>query len=217
VPLTRGRVLAPSDAIAAARAVASAREPSNASRVVPREVVLAHDEARAIVARARTEAEAIVARASADALGAREAAILEGREVGAAALAAAWMRLRSDEARALAAREQEILAIARALAERLIGRALSIDPDLVLSLAREALSAVARARRVTLFVHPDDAEPLRRQIAALGLEQASIEVSVDPTRSRGNLRAETDLGTVDSDVGLRLDRLVAALAAAHGG
>lgn len=180
-------------------------------RVLPEALVRAHAEAETIVAEARQRAEAIVSEARQKAASARAEAEREGREEGTAALTAAWLRLRSAETRELAGREEQVLMLGRLLAERLLGRALSLEPTLMVDLTREALAAVVRARRVSLYVNPEDAETLRRHLGGLGLDTAAIDVHADPSRPRGGLRAETDLGTLDAELAPQLDRLVAAL------
>ncbi|HEU4405010.1 MAG TPA: FliH/SctL family protein [Polyangiaceae bacterium] len=205
--LTRGRVL---EAPPGPGSDGPASGPPT-RRVLPAELVRAHAEAEAVVAEAQKRAEAIVAEAQKRAASARAEAEREGRGEGAAALAAAWLRLRSAEARELRAREEQVLTLGRLLAERLLGRALSLEPALMVDLTREALAAVVRARRVALHVHPDDAETLRRHLGELGLDAATIAVHPDPARPRGGLRAETDLGTLDAELAPQLDRLVAAL------
>jgi flagellar biosynthesis/type III secretory pathway protein FliH len=179
--------------------------------VIDRAVVEAEARAAAIVARAEAEAARIVGEASAKAASAREDAEREGRAAAVAKLAAAWMRLRDEEASTAARAEQQTIEIARVLAERLLGQALVLEPSLVVALARQALSAVSRARRVTVAAHPDDAEALRTRLGELGMDGAVIDVVVDASRSRGGLRIESDLGTLDADLAPQLDRLVAAL------
>lgn len=205
--LTRGRV------IASAGPVERRATPRDAARGAPidRSVVEASHRAEAIEARAREEAAAIVAEAEAKAGSARADAERAGRVEGASKLAAAWMRLRDEEQRAAQRNEERVIAVGRALAERLLGRTLALEPSAIVDLAREALGAVSRARRVTLAAHPDDAATLRENLADLGLDGAAIDVVVDDTRPRGSLRAETDLGTLDADLAPQLDRLVAAL------
>lgn len=207
MPLSRGRVLS-SPSLDAERATVLAPA---ARRVLPEPFVRASEEAAAITASAREEAEAIVAEARQKAAHARADAEREGRAASEVALAAAWLRLRSAEAEALRAREGQVLAVARLLAERLLGRALALEPSLMADLTREALGSVVRARRVVLHAHPTDAESLRLRLNELGLDAASIEVHDDAQRPRGGLRAETDLGTLDADLAPQLDRLIDAL------
>jgi flagellar biosynthesis/type III secretory pathway protein FliH len=137
--------------------------------------------------------------------------IAEAAREAEAVSAAAWLVLRSAEARGLAASEGLALNVGRLLAERLIGRALATEPALMVDLAREALRTVVRARRVVLHVHPVDAESIRGRLGELGFEAAAIDVCDDPERSRGGLRAETDLGSIDADIEPQLDRLLDVL------
>jgi flagellar biosynthesis/type III secretory pathway protein FliH len=207
VALTRGRVIAdvpPGDATPIA-------PPGARGHVIDRAIVLAEQRAVSIVAQAEAEAARIVAEAFAKAASARDDAEREGRQAGVARLAAAWMRLRDEEAKAAARAEQHTIEIARVLAERLLGQALVLDPSLIVALARQTLTAVSRARRILLVAHPDDAEALKNSLGELGLDGAVIDVAIDASRPRGGLRVETDLGTLDADLAPQLDRLVLAL------
>jgi flagellar biosynthesis/type III secretory pathway protein FliH len=173
--------------------------------------VAAYDQARAVLEAAEQAAAALRARAEAEVAQVREEAEREGRLAAEAALAARWIQLKNAENQALAARESDLLLVARALAERLLGRALEIDPTTVVFLAREALGSVRRARRVRIFAHPDDAPVLQAHLPDLGLEAALIEVHLDPTCPRGGLRADTDFGSLTAHLAPQLDRLIAAL------
>ena len=46
---------------------------------------------------------------------------------------------------------------------------------------------------------------------ALGLEGAAIEIHADVGRTRGSLLLDTDLGTLDANLPLQLDRLARSL------
>ena len=209
--LTRGRVRKSDDAgVREARALGLARTEARAA-IVPRARVEAIRDAEAIRARAEAEARAIVDEARRKTASARETAMREGREEAAASLVAAFLRLRDSEQKSLASREDDVVAIARALAERLLGRALELTPSLIVDLARQSLRAAGRARRIRLFVHPDDADALRAGLGDLDVTAPHLEVHLDPALSRGSLRADTDLGALDADLPLQLDRLVAAL------
>lgn len=180
-------------------------------RVVTRRLVEAEHEARAIVDAARAEAARLVGEARIATKTAREDAEREGRAAGAAALGAHWIETRSDEAQATAATEARVVDTARALAERLLGRELLASPETVVHLARVALSAATRARRVVIKAHPDDVAALAGASLADVLEGKAVDVVADESRGRGCLRIETDIGVLDGDLGPQLDRLVAAL------
>lgn len=180
-------------------------------RLTKAAVVDARGSAAHILEEARARAEALITRAEEEAAAIRTNAAEEGRAEGAATLAAAWLRLRAfDETRAERDLEKT-LALARMIAERLLGEALALDPSHITSIARQALVQARLARRVLIVASPDDATVLAQQKAALGLEHAEIEVQAEPSLSRGSLRLKTDLGNLDADLAPQLDRLVAAL------
>jgi flagellar biosynthesis/type III secretory pathway protein FliH len=97
------------------------------------------------------------------------------------------------------------------LAERLLGQALSLSPDLVQGLARQALAEVRAARRVRLVANPEDVPGLAASISNFDPEGRVHDVVADADLARGDLRLETELGTVNAHVGEELPRLAARL------
>jgi flagellar biosynthesis/type III secretory pathway protein FliH len=169
------------------------------------------EQARTLTAAAETRAREIVAQAEQEARSVRETAFEQGRQEGAEQLARAWVRLRREEATKDEREISRSIDLARAMSERLIGEALRIDPEHILSLAKEALRAARKARRIVVVAHPEDAAVLARDVGVLGLENAAIEIHADAARARGSLLFHTDLGTLDADLSLQLDRLATAL------
>jgi flagellar biosynthesis/type III secretory pathway protein FliH len=181
-------------------------------RVVSRRIVEGENQRDQIVLGAYQEAARLLAEAREQTKSAREDAEREGRAAATAALAAHWVTTRADEQRLRESSEDRVLAAARALAERLLGRELALDPQAVVDLARVVLAAVSRARRVTIRAHRDDVATLQNADLARFFEgEAVVQVETDDGRARGSLRVETDLGVLDGDLAPQLDRLVAAL------
>src|SRR5262249_19126950 len=124
----------------------------------------------------------------------------------------------SAETLALAAREADadtlaldrLVNLARLLAERLLGETLELDPERVIALARRALAEARGARRVTIVAHPDDTPAPQRALADGGLDHVT-RVVASAARTRGSLRFETDIGTLDGDIAPQLDRLARRL------
>ncbi|HKQ71664.1 MAG TPA: FliH/SctL family protein [Polyangiaceae bacterium] len=160
---------------------------------------------------AEERAREIVRAAERDARSAEERALREGKEAASAELAAAWIKLRKEEASRDERELDRTVLLARAIAERLIGETLAIDPSRVVEIAKEALLSARRAAKVALYAHPDDAEAIRTNMFALGLEGIALEIHADPARARGSLFLDTDLGTLDANLPLQLDRLARAL------
>lgn len=181
-------------------------------RVVAQRIIESEAQRDRILLGAYEEAARILAEAREQTKSAREDAEREGRAEATAALAAHWICTRSDEQRATEESEDRVLGAARALAERLLGRELALDPGAVVDLARVVLSAVSRARRVVIRAHGDDVEALQKSDLARFFEDgAAVQVERDDARTRGSLRVETDLGVLDGDLAPQLDRLVLAL------
>jgi flagellar biosynthesis/type III secretory pathway protein FliH len=211
--LRRGRVIR-AEAAAEGRPVLLAG-PSEAQRArLTREEVEAHQNADRIVHIALTRADAILAGARAEAEKAAREAARAAAEGEQAKLAAAWLAMRAAEAKRDERDLERAVTLATVLAERLVGRALALDPTVVASLAREALGEARGARRVRLEAHPDDVAQLRAELAAAGLGTPSgvaVDVIANDALARGDLTVHTELGTLDARLQPRLERLAAAL------
>jgi flagellar assembly protein FliH len=181
-----------------------------------REELEARLEAERILREARSEADRVVAEARAQAVHAGARALREAEEQAHAALAARWLALREAERKELEAGGGRVVALAVALAERLLGASLELDPGRVAHLARQVIAESGGARRAVIDAHPLDADALRRHLTGSGLDLQSIEVREDSSLARGDLRLYTDLGTIDARLASRFDRLAAALRDAVG-
>jgi flagellar biosynthesis/type III secretory pathway protein FliH len=120
---------------------------------------------------------------------------------------AASARAADSDAQAL----DRIVALSRLLAERLIGRALDLAPETVAALAERVLSEARNARRVHLFVSPAEVPILKGATAAFDPEGRVHAITGDPSLTAGDIRIETELGTVEARVGDELDRLALRL------
>jgi len=101
------------------------------------------------------------------------------------------------------------LQLATALAERLIGEALQIDPTRVGALAVDALRETRGARQLRVEACPLDLPVLQELLASLGEGVATLEPSNE--LSRGSLIVHTELGRVDARLAPQLGRLAEAL------
>lgn len=175
--------------------------PAPGPRRIPDVLVEARAEAGRIVADARAEAARAVA-------GAVEEATRAAREEEVARLAASWLALRQREEASAALQQDRLVALATALAERLLGESLRIDPVRIAELAVTAMQEARGARTVRIDAAPEDVASLREALAALG-ETARVEE--DPALGRGSLVVHTDLGKIDARIEPQLARLASAL------
>ena len=166
---------------------------------------------RAELLDAQKAASALIADAQRDADAYRAEAEREGREAGAALLSAKLIELSQLEARADERSLDRTIALARLLAERLLGDELRLQPERVTALAKAALTELRAARQITIVCHPSDAPHLHDALQLRSVAEQSIDVRPDESRAIGSLRLETELGVLDGELGPRLDRLVREL------
>ena len=181
-------------------------------RRIAREEVAARVEAARILGEAGARAEALVVEARVRTQAAEATAVESAREQARADLAARWVALRTKELERIERDADRVVPMAVALAERLLGASLSLEPARIADLARGVLEEARGARRAAIDAHPADAEALRRALQDGGLDTArSTDVREDPSLARGELRLHTDVGTIDARFAPRFDRLASAL------
>ncbi len=161
---------------------------------------------------ARAQAAEIVASAVAE----RERARAEGFDAGRAEAAASLVGLlaaaRAEaENAALARVEPAVFAIAARMAEKIVGRAVALDPTIMASIAAEAVAACrTRGGVAQLRVHPDDLAAVAEARAALaearGGEDA-LEIVADESVGRHGCVVDTAVGRVDARLTTQLEAL----------
>jgi flagellar biosynthesis/type III secretory pathway protein FliH len=208
--LPRARVIRASDAATVAPILAPTVGAQQRRRIA-REDVEAHLAAERILADARAEADALVSRARDEAARATADATRVAREEARAQVVAQWATLLEKERTKLERDVDRVVAVAVALAERLVGATLELDPSRIAILARSVVAEARGARRATIDAHPIDARALRDHLAAAGLDPQAFDVREDESLARGALRLHTDVGVIDAQLAPRLERLAAAL------
>jgi flagellar assembly protein FliH len=170
---------------------------------------------------ATAEAEAAAIRAAA-----REEGLREGREEALVALAPAVEALEQAAAalRAAALAEAERLELHAVdlglfLAEKVVGGAIAVTPDLVVEAVRGALRGIVERERVTVLVHPQDLELVRDAMDGVrgslgGIEHC--EVQSERRVSRGGAVVRTPEGDVDARFETKLQRAREVVEAALG-
>jgi hypothetical protein len=148
---------------------------------------------------ARIEAERTIAeaRASADAI-AREAE-QRGRERAHAEAAALLLAAQREAARVAEHATDLVVTATKAVAERALGQALSIDPT---PWAREALTAFRGARTMTVRANAETAPRLR---------DLGVEVVVDSELPAHTLVVLTELGDARVELKTQVDAFVEAI------
>jgi flagellar biosynthesis/type III secretory pathway protein FliH len=209
--LPRGRILKATPGEERATSAGTSGAGARAGRRIAKSVVDANRLAAARLEAADEKARAVVAEAedAARIVGAR--ALEEARQAAAAELVGAWARLRAEEAKSNEKNVERLVELARAMAERVLSESLRLHPETVLAIAHQVLASARHAKRIALRAHPEDADVIRRAIASLPLEHDVFEIHADEARPRGGLLLDTDLGFLDANLTVQLDRLARAL------
>lgn len=109
----------------------------------------------------------------------------------------------------------QLAQLSMSVAKQVIRRELHTEEGEIVGIIREAMSALpASTRKITLNIHPDDAE-LIRSAFSLGEETESDElrwkVIEDPMVSRGGCTIATENSHIDATVESRLNRVINTL------
>lgn len=162
-----------------------------------------------------TESDAIRRRAQADGYAAgRLEGLAAGRQEAqetAARLALVLASLSRPFTVLDAAVEQELVALAFALARQLVRRELKADPGQIVGIVRDALQSLPVATRdIKVHLNPEDAKLVREHLPAVDQDRAWTIVE-DPLLTRGGARVATATSQVDARLESRLGALVAEL------
>jgi len=144
------------------------------------------------------------------------AGLAAGRaEIGPAAeaLVAAAREFETETARAADAAERAAAELALQIAEKVLGAALDVRPELVLEVVRGALRRLTEPVESILMVNPDDAERVRAALDELAAEHgAGLTVRAERRVAPGGCLVRTKAGEVDAGIAGQLERAAAVVA-----
>lgn len=174
-----------------------------------------------VLSAVRAEAEQIRAQAwAAGETEGRAAGLAAARTEAApaiAAIAAAVGAISELRDQVLAELEQDAVEMAMQLAEQILAGVISVEPERVIDVGRNALRHLSDRRRVTVVVNPEDLELVSECVEQLQSELGGIEhlgVQSDRRIGRGGAIARTDSGEIDSGLDAQLGRAREIVAAA---
>lgn len=108
--------------------------------------------------------------------------------------------------------ESELLQLAIAIARQIIRRELQSDPEQVIGVVRDALSALpSAARNVRIHLNPQDALLVREKLVPADDAEMPWKVIDDIALTRGGCRIESATSRIDASVEKRLNSVIAEL------
>jgi flagellar biosynthesis/type III secretory pathway protein FliH len=175
------------------------------------EILEAREQASAIIDAAKQRARELGEAALVNADQLREQAERAGYDAGLAKAIADCISLTRSRAVHDERQLEANIALAQILAERLVGRALALEPGLVAEIAQTALKEVRGLRSVRIAAHPTDAHALRKSLDAGALGPQVLEVTENQSLAPGDLIIETESGRLDAELGDRIERLARSI------
>jgi flagellar biosynthesis/type III secretory pathway protein FliH len=104
-----------------------------------------------------------------------------------------------------------IARLALEIAEKVIGRAVEENPQIVASVLERAKQEVADANRLRIWLHPADHKllaELRPDLVTVGAASGRvIEVVASEEIGRGGCRLETEMGLVDATLPTQIEEI----------
>jgi vacuolar-type H+-ATPase subunit E/Vma4 len=108
--------------------------------------------------------------------------------------------------------EETIVTLAAALAKRVIGREIALDPDIMMNLAIEGTEALGERDRVLVRLAPYEQEPAWKAMEErLKKRVPRCEIVQDSRLAPGQCIVESELGRVDESVDTRLAIVLKAI------
>lgn len=105
--------------------------------------------------------------------------------------------------------EKELVKLAMGVASQLVRREIKTDPGQVVAVVREAVSSLpVSSQKITLHMHPEDAELVR---SSLALDEMTLPWNIveEPLITRGGCKLDTEASHIDATVENRLAAIVA--------
>lgn len=161
----------------------------------------------------RRAAREEVADARAEAQGLRDAAREEGRREGLKEIMEELARARAEYGLLQVKAEQDMVTLAFYVAQRIIGHAVEVQPEVVRDIVGQALLMARGKKEILVRVHPDDLSELepRRAEFASQLDGVPVHFEADPSLERGGCAIDTESGRIDARLETQLEVLREAL------
>lgn len=112
--------------------------------------------------------------------------------------------------------EQDMVCLAMAIARKVVAEEISINPDVILNVLKEAVAHIDQPGNLTLYVNPTEINKVLELIklekfSDIGNKDAAVEVLADSRISPGGCIVESEAGSVDSRIETRIEGIEKAI------
>jgi len=180
------------------------------SGVMNAEVFDARQSAQGIIEEANREKERILAEARREREEVLAKAREQGRQEGLAQATEVLLRAKMQAGEMLASQEKDVIALACRVAEKIIGRDLERQPELMVDMCATAIEQLRSAKAMVLRVHPKTAQVLRaRKPELMELIGRSVDLAIreDQEVAPVGCIVQTEFGTVDAQLPTQFEML----------
>ena len=179
-----------------------------APRLCWREVYQARGEADRLLAAARQEAKALLGQAKAQVKAWRQKAQAEAEAESVKRLAECLRQVARWRIHLAQGNQQQLLELAAAMADRLLGEQLKLEPERIVSLCGQVIAESAcQDQQLTIRLCPGDVEMAESWIE----RQKDFQIEADESLSPGDCVITSLWGEVDARLGTRLNLLLKGL------
>ncbi|NOK20338.1 FliH/SctL family protein [Corallococcus carmarthensis] len=178
--------------------------------VMNAEVFEARQGAQGIIEEAQRERERILAEAQREKEELFAKARDLGRQEGLAQATELLLRAKMQAGEMLNSQEQDIIALSLKMAEKILGRDLEREPELLVDMCAAAIDNLRNARAMVLRVHPKTAAVLRaKRPVLMELIGRTVDLAIkeDPEVAPVGCIVQTEFGTVDAQLPTQLEML----------
>jgi flagellar assembly protein FliH len=172
-----------------------------------------------VLAEARAEAEQIREAARQEGYASGRADAVASLEPALAALTQAIADVQAGQAETAVELERRAVELGLRLASKVVGGALSVQPELVIESVTGVLRGIVERDRVTVLVNPDDLDIVREAMDGLKASLGGMDhcvVEAERRVGRGGCLVRTPVGDIDASVETKLERAGEVVAAALG-
>ena len=100
---------------------------------------------------------------------------------------------------------EELAELASMVTRQIIRREVKQNPDQIIAVIREAIKLLpSSGRQVTVKMHPEDANLIRKIFSVDGERQSGWTITDDPSISRGGCSVSTDVSNIDATIEKRI-------------
>lgn len=102
--------------------------------------------------------------------------------------------------------ERDVVRLSVAIAQRILHRELSLDPEALLGLVKVAMERIETRELHRVRANPEDAPRIAKELDSMALVD-KVEVLADSTLDRGAVLFETERGTLDASIATQLSEI----------